>query len=304
VTTVGTFARRVVRDLMGTERDRFNVLAAVFNPAAETATWTYPVGTGPTAISPGSWVELDDELMLVVAATATTTTVLRARENTAEGAHPIKTVARIDPRFTRAAVFDAMRDEIRSWARRLFPVATDVGWPVHAGSGTRTFPWTPDDDLQILDVWLTPEAVGARVPAGPVDQLRSVRLGGSVRNGQGANAERTFVITDPVPFDGVLTVTYAQRFRLNPFTATTDLQTGVGVDPDWERILYYGTMAQLMVPLEASRSSLQGIGESRRDEGVPPGTALQTAGQYLRMRDRALSEAVGTLCQRWPIRST
>src|SRR5690606_30183512 len=96
----------------------------------------------------GSRLQIDDELVHVLAIASSTATVLRGVDGSTAASHASGAVVYPAPRWTNIAVHQAMQDEIRSWQTVLFKVDT-VEFDVSV-NGERAWDWTPTDSLFLL----------------------------------------------------------------------------------------------------------------------------------------------------------
>jgi hypothetical protein len=296
---VAQFALTTRRQLYGTELAKINVL----NGAIVTASTAVIVSTAPTSypggFGAGSRLEIEDELVYVRSITGSTATVIRAVDNTTAASHADGTQVHANPRWPLVDIYDAMKDEIRSWMPHLF-AASSIEFAVTSGNARRGWDWTPTDDLFLLGATVYPTSATDTNYLGR--ELRAIE----VRRGLDTasfTSGASFNLTDPIADDtGTVTVSYAKQFALGTFTGSTDLETTVGIPASTLDVLRAGVKWRLLADQEASRSNVQGQGESRVGREVEVGSAVGQAEAWRRVRDRRLAEEITSLRTRWPYR--
>jgi hypothetical protein len=299
MTTVAEFARTTRRQLYGTELAKINVL----NGAIVTASTAVIVSTAPTSypggFGAGARLEIEDELVYVRSISGSTATVIRAVDNTTAASHADAVQVHANPRWPLVDIYDAMKDEIRSWMPHLF-AADQIEFTMSAGAERRGWDWTPTTDLFLLGATVYPTTTSGTDFRGR--ELRAIEI----RRGQDTAvfaSGSAFIVTDPIYDEaGTISVSYAKQFALGTFTGSTDLETTVGIPASTLDVLRAGVKWRMLADQEASRSNVQGQGESRTGREVEVGAAVGQAEAWRRVRDRRLAEEITSLRTKFPYR--
>lgn len=245
-------------------------------------------------LAPGTFIEIDSEVMMVVQAQDTYVDVLRAQWGTTAASHTQAALIRVQPRFLRSQVHTEIQDEIRSWPSTLFGVTTvDVTW----ASDTYDVDLTGalnKEVTRLLEVRLEPTQ---DEPWGDLFSAVSVHRAATAdfTSGWRLHSLRAAAAA-------TVRVTYAHEFTLSALaTESTDLITTAGLSLTMEDIIRYGAAARLMMSQEAERARIDVQGTTRFAEEVPPQHQLTAAEALMKLRDKRLQDEEERLISRWGV---
>lgn len=244
-------------------------------------------------IAPGIHIEIDSEVLLVVDVSGQTLGVLRAQQGSTAASHTAAALIRVKPRFFRTQVLTELQDEIRSWPRSLYAVASaNVSWS--AGAYDVDLGITAGADIiRLLRAELV-DTTGAE-PYG--DITSSVALFPAAT----ASFTSGWRLHSLVGRNGTVRVTYAKSFVTATLDESTDLQTTVGLSVGMEDIARFGVAGRLLLGQEGERARLDTQGTNRRAEEVPPEHHLRTAKGLTEMRDKRIGEEQDRLLNQWGV---
>ena len=131
-TTIGNLIDRVYREYLEPNDDvqSFSILRLGLSADAADTTVNYSndylTSEEEDALEPGAVVEINQELMLVtsLSTSAEQLTVKRAWKGTTLAVHSVDDIIKINPIFTRKAVFSSVSDQIENLYPTLFAVET------------------------------------------------------------------------------------------------------------------------------------------------------------------------------------
>lgn len=220
----------------------------------------------------GSLLELDQELVRVVSydATQNTVTVERGEYGTVKVAHTIPLLINLNPTYTRAAVFEAVADNIILLYPKLF--TTDNAYLSTVSAGV--FPINDELCVEVLSAWADGWSGHRNIQAEVLDfhQL----AGGRCIITEGRNA-------------GSLWFRY--RRRMAKATAETDLLFDLGMDERWVNIVMTGTAADVLVGRDIPAARTEWIKSVLEAENIRVGTRLSIAGGLRQYRNMLLDDA-------------
>ena len=280
--TVSTIVERVRRQLNSTVRLEVNVLGASLNPTETTVTLTYEL---QNSLRNGAVLSIDNELMRVVNVDelAQEATVIRGWQDSIAAAHTTGVEVLVNPRFTHFDIFDAMLQEIDSWAPDLFDIVdvetatTDetravelaVDYATALGVLRVRRNWTEDaQSLVWPDITFTLQRGSAAAWSAASTSGLIVRL---TNNGVGRANVGSLLLTIAMPYD-------ASDIALDT-VLSTDKNIGAGLI----ELIELGVKYRLMMDDETGRSARNAQDEPRRNEDVSPNAAL-SLGQALANR--------------------
>lgn len=279
--TVQNVIERCRRQLASSLRNEVNVLGANLTTTETVVTLTYEL---QASIGPGAVLSVGRELMRVVAinAAAKEATVIRGWQDSDAEAHTSGDEVLVNPRFTRFDIYDAIVDEISSWAPNLYRVQS-YQWTVTEDQETVELPTALADTLGVIEVrrqWSddTDNTAWPRIDFRP---MRGTP-------GTWSAATESGLLIRLIPNFATMRAGTIHALIGRPFDVTTatlaeddDLVADVGLAPSMIDLLVLGVKMRLMTDDENARSARIAQDEPRRTEEVPAGASL-TVGQTLR----------------------
>lgn len=237
------------------------------------------------AIGPGSVIELGREQILVGAhntGTRTLSGLIRAFRQPAAAAdtHVADTPIYIEPRFSRAATFDAVCDAVESLSPRLYKTETEwvsVGGRVFELENPLAFAavryryqmdgdWISFGDVEILTDW--PDS----------STLVAVQVGAPAVNTSGY---LTYKASFPRPTNEADNLTVA---------------TGDWAMPQkWEQIVMLGAVIALTASVDIDAIGIEFLSKGLEGERFPVASGERIRNSLLRYRDFLMQEAVSAL---------
>jgi len=288
MTTVQAVIDRVLRDLGSGDRDERNRLAA--NVTADATTWTFTYDLN--GIQSGSVVCCGTETVFVWDTSSQAATVTRGDDGSTAAAHDAGDPVTVNPRFTPAAVFDAINDEILAVSSEgLFQMkAVDLTTTATA----RTYDLTAVTTM-LGDPWeIRYDASGAE------NTWPLVRNWTVSRSMPTADFPSGLMLR----VDEYLPAGRTMRVRYRaPFTAATDpadtIEGTVGMPATAIDVVLLGVQARLMSAKETKRTQIESSSDSRRGSDVPVMSAVKTASYLWQLRNSRLVREVARLEQEW-----
>lgn len=279
--TVQNVIERCRRQLASSLRNEVNTLGASLNTTETVVTLTYDL---PASLTAGAILSVGRELMRVVSINAASkeATVIRGWQDSDATTHSTSDECLVNPRFTRFDIYDAMVDEISSWAPNLFKVES-YQWSIADTEETIELPASMADALGVIEVrrqWTADDdntawpTIDWTIMRGTVGTWDQALLSG--------------LVIRLIPNHGVKRTGKIHALIARPFDVTTadleesdDLVTDMGLAPSMLDLLVLGVKLRLMGDDEHGRTGRFTQDEPRRTEEVPPGAAL-TVAQTLR----------------------
>lgn len=251
------------------------------------------------ALVPGSILDVNYELAYVLSYNPNlrTATCKRGFLGTTATSGSSGDLVRINPRFSSAAILDAITDELRSWDSRLFVVQReeltfgkdDVSVMINPtrqpyyGLGMRKRPQTASD-------------VDAHRTMVPFRITRSEDTVDSFSSGYAAHISQSFGISTTVD------AYYALPFDISGLTSSSSLESTHGLTVGMLEILKWGAVARLMAGRETVRADFTVHSRPDLEANVPAGMQLQSGQSYMRMRDMIYDKEYRLLIQQWGMR--
>lgn len=303
--TVSTIIDRLQRQLASSLRMEINVLGALLPATATDTTVTFSYDLAPSLRS-GAVISAGNELMRVISVNvnAKEATVIRGWQDSAPEAHASGTEVGINPRFTRFDIFDAMIDEIDTWAPDLFYVA-DYEFTVAEDAQTVELPTSMADALGVVSVRGQAADRAVDTTTWPQLEFRLQRGDPAVwsqatESGLAIRLLRGVGSSGRMPAGSVL-VSVARPFSTSGIVATTDLVTTTKLAPSMLDVLQLGVKARLMGDDEYGRTGRTTQDEPRRTEETPPGASWQISGGTLQRYERRFAREVQRLRLLYPV---
>lgn len=287
--TVADLVQQTQRHLYGTGKRVVNRLDGDLAANAGTLTVLYNAG----GMIEGSNLAIDDEILHVWTVSGKVATVQRGWLGSTAAQHSDGAIVEVNPRFSRFAIKESLKEEILSWGPEIFGVGqvTISALPSVRGydlAGVTQF-------RHVLDV--TRDAFYS-------DTSNSLPRVSWVPKTSAEFASGYGIVLASFPATSVdLFVTYARGYDVEVFEDNTLLVT-IGLAEEQFDIPAYGAAWRLMSVDESNRSDAYAEGLSKSDERVPPGYRLQTGAQFKRMRDERLAAEQSRLRWKYPLRVT
>lgn len=287
MTTVDQVVTQLLRSpLLAGRREPLDILNGNI-----TASDTSVVNTdGNDLIRGGTYIEIDSELMYVRSVSTNTMTVLRAQLGTTAAAHTSGAIIRIEPRFSRQQIMDALRAEIEDLPYDVYAVEdVELTWPAHTTAITLPAPDTTA--IRLLRVVRVEDADSTRTPRiVPVRMLRRMDTD-EFSSGYGLVLKEGMVFST----NQTVRVTYGRKFDTSTWTTATDLNSDVGLSAALVDAIKAGALWRLMQGTEIERTQVTAVGPSRDQEAVPPTHRMQVEQGLLRSRDLLISREIKRL---------
>jgi hypothetical protein len=244
-----------------------------------------------TQILPGRAIEIDDELMHVwtVDGDARTGVVQRAMQGTTAAAHGGLSIIRVEPRFSRKSILDALRDEIESWPAQLYGIVHWTGSISNQRSSVELDGLEGYSGLRFL-------RAGRESRFSSTDSdTRYPTLGGiGLEVGYATDGYPSGPVlrwNEQVQYAGDVRVVLGAHFQTQIFTSAVDVGS-IGLSRSMLDIAPIGAAARLLFPEETERSDTAALVRSRVATDVPPGATSQVAQTLLAWRNQRISEEV------------
>lgn len=294
--TIGLVLVNETREmLLAGSREQLNTLnGAITDTTGTSVTVTYDLG----GILEGAVIEVDNELMRVIAADTTTkvATVIRGYGNSTAATHATGAQVTVNPKFSRQAIFSAINDGLDDLSGEgLYQMVTTELTYNSAVQGYNITGMTGAEELyQVTYQDVGPAKAWPIVPS-IYTELRP-------------NAE-----TDDFTSGFALIVTgYAQPGRQlrvmvkSPFTRLTaftdDINTAGGLPATCNRLVKYSAGMQLVGWREVLRNAFESQGDTRRAEEIPQGAQVSAARVWQVQYDRGIQNESNSLKRRYPER--
>ena len=220
----------------------------------------------------GSLLELDQELVRVVTydATLNQINVVRGEYGTTQTAHTTPLLLNLNPPYTRAAVFEAVADNIITLYPRLFTAANAYLSTVSAG----VFPINDELAVEVLSAWADGWSGHSNIQSTMVDfhQLAGGRA----------------IITDQLNAGSLW---FRYRRRMKKATAELDKLVDLGVDERWVNIIMVGAAADLMVGRDIPAAQTEWVKSVLEAENIRVGTRMSIAGGLRQYRGLLIDDA-------------
>jgi hypothetical protein len=299
--TVSNVIERVRRSLASTVRMEINVLGASLNDTDTTVQLSYAL---TKSLRSGAVLSIGSELLRVIEVDdlAKTVEVLRGWQDSSAQTHASGDEVLINPRFTRFDIFDAIVEEIETWAPDIFYVEHDE-LAVTDESYSVELPADKADALAVISVhrnWTEDDRAGVwpemdfTLQRGTVGTWSATTLSGLLIRFTSGGSGRARA--------GKVLITLARPYDPSALTEDSDLFEDLGLDRSQMELVELGVKYRLMMDDEQGRSARNAQDEPRRNEEVPPNAAA-SMGQVLMQRyDRRRAQEMTKLRSRYPLR--
>ena len=302
--TVGYLINRTFDLLLGAAREERNQLTGALDAVSTTFTVNYPLNSLKT----GTYLCIDQELMYVWTSTpssgaSSTVTVSRGERGSVATTHLAGAPIQVNPYFTRYAVAETLRDEIRSWAPQVFRVLTAdiplVNYQRGYDMGSLG-PW-----FNILKVTESPDILTAAGGDALWRQI-SYTVSQSANTTSFPSGNCLNVNTPTAPFDSprTLHIVYSAPINVDTTFGENDVLGTMGFDSSEVDIPPYGAAWRLAASREVRRMLTEAQGAVADLTNFPPGYQLKAAEQFKQLRDSRLNDAIVRLRAQYPILRT
>lgn len=218
----------------------------------------------------GSILEIDQELVRVVSydTVAGTVEVTRGIYGTEATTHTTPLLMSLNPQFVRAAVFEAVADNIIQLSPKLYTTNSANLVPVNGLVAS-----IEEDSVEVIEVWQGDFASTIDIKARIVDYHPAV-------------AGRAVILNR-----GVGSFWCRYKKRMSKATAETDLLEDLGVDERWVTIVMAGAAADLMVGKDVSASRTEWVKSVLEAESIRVGTRMSISAGLRQYRAILLDDA-------------
>ena len=322
-TTIGNLVDRIYREYLEPNDDiqSFTVLTGAL--AADTTDNTinynndYLTTEEEDALSAGAFIEINQELMMVVSlnTAAETITVKRAARGTTLAAHSIDDDIKVNPPFPRKVVYDAVVDQINNLFPTLFAVET-VSVTSSDGYtllGTYDSPGTNNYLISVLKAisQYTDFSAGSD-QTGIIFQPVSVELielPNPFTYTDDNGTERTITYTSgpnnvkalqfySIQQGHTVYVTFKKKF-VEP-TAESDTLATVGLEDEYESIIMAGVAAQMIAGRDIPAATTEYITDSIQASVYPVNSSSSIRNSLLQYQQILIQQARKNLRARYP----
>lgn len=297
MTTVADLIEQTKRHLYGGGRVAMNLLSSSITTTDSTVSVTRSQNVGD-----GSLISIENEIMLAydIDGPGKSMTVLRGQLGTTAASHASATVIEVNPRFPRAFIIDALKDEVRSW-KKIYKVAS-ASFTVTANSYVVDLTSTYASAHGVIDVQYSPQFAGqGSWKSAGFTALSGMKL---VRSADSDDISSGFGLHVPggFPYSGEIRVLFAMPFTTTSWTEATDVNSTVGLDASMEDIAPLGAAARLIAPRDIRRLDMSAQGEPDRPDGVQPGQALSVAANLRKLADDRIGQEAQELYAKYPVK--
>ena len=299
-TTIGDLVNRVFREYLEPNDDiqSFSVLrTAITDTTSTTIAYEsdYLTTEEEDAMGAGAFIEIDQELMLVISLNTAdeTLTVKRGARGTTAATHSQDAVIKINPPFIRLNVFNAVKDQIENLYPTLFAVevqtiTTAGGWVALTG----------DDDSRIV------------APLKAVSQYTTLSSGNETTvQFRGVSVELIDVPTSvtatgkAVQFYGIsngvpVHVTFKKKF--GDVASESSTLADIGLETEYEPIIMAGVAAQMIAGRDIPAATTEYITDSIQASVYPVNSSSSIRNSLLQYQQILIQQARKNLRARYP----
>ena len=269
------------------------------------------------AMSAGSFIEINRELMLITAldTASTTLTVMRGARGTDKDSHGINTIIKINPPFPRKNVFDAVSDQITNLYPTLYAVETvettsGTGYTLlgtYSSPGTNNYLVTPIKAISQYTDWSAgSDQTGLTFKGVAVEMID---LPNPFTYTDSTSTERTITYTvgpdvvHALQFSGIASghtcyVTFKKKF-VQP-TLESDTLATIGLEDEYEPIIMAGVAAHMLSGRDIPAATSEFITDQLGTANFPVGAASNIRSGLLSYQNTLLEQAKKDLKARYP----
>ena len=255
----------------------------------------------------GSILELEQELVRVVSydSVASEVTVTRGEYGTVPAAHVTPLLMILNPVYTRAAIFEAVADNLITLSPKLFTTSnellssvTDGVFPINDELAVEVLDVNPGDFITHLDLH------GTIVDFHPMTGGRSLILNvaSSGLMGGDHNSLATGQMVSNTAAMGTVWLRY--RRRMDKATSEADVLADLGVDERWVRIVMFGVAADLFAGRDVTAAQTEWVKSVLEAENIRVGSRMSIAGGLKQLRNMLLEDAQAEMKSEYRTRVT
>ena len=290
MSTASALFERVNRQLLGGTIEEQNKLFTAINSSDTSIVLSYDLA----GLRAGSVFEIDSEMIYIWEAVSgsKTLTVQRGYAGTTAASHSAEAIVKLNPRFPKAQMIDALNQDIDDLASPLNGLFRVVTLTIPYNGSDRQINLTGATNvIDLVDVRL-------RFLSDDYPYVSRARL---QRDLPTADFPSGFAIVFDEPvMSGDLRVRYKAPFA-RVASPSDNIQSVAGVPESMEDILELGIMSRMLSTREVKRNFIESQGDTRRSEEVPPGAMRDSFVNILRLRrDRIIAEAA-KLARQYPL---
>lgn len=322
-TTIGNLVDRIYREYLEPNDDiqSFTLLTGALTADTSDNTVSYNNDYLTTeeedALGAGAFIEINQELMLVVSlnTAAETLTVKRAARGTTLATHSIDDEIKVNPPYPRKVVFDAVVDQIKNLFPTLFAIETVA---VTSGSGyvllgSYDAPGTNNYLVSVLKAisQYTDFSSGSDqtgVIFQPVS-VQMIQLPNPFTYTDSEGTERTITYSsgpnqvNALQFYSIdqghtCYITFKKKF-VEP-TAESDTLATIGLEDEYEAIIMAGVAAQMMSGRDIPMATQNYISESLQAQAFPVGSGTNIRNSLLQYQQILITQARKYLRAKYP----
>ena len=299
-TTIGNLVDRVFREYLEPNDDIqsfTNTRLAVADTTTTTISYEadYLTTEEEDAMGSGGFIEINQELMLVVALNTAdeTLTVVRGARGTTAATHAQGDLVKINPPFIRLNVFNAVKDQIENLYPTLFAVEVQS---ITTANGYVAL--TGGDDNRIV------------APLKAVSQYQSLASGSETTvQFRGVSIELIDVPTTVtasgkvVQFSGIQSgVSVHCTFKKKFGEVSSELSTlaDVGLETEYEPIIMAGVAAQMIAGKDIPAATTEYITDAIQANAYPVGSSSNIRNSLLQYQQILIQQARKDLRARYP----
>jgi hypothetical protein len=281
VSTANALLERVNRQLLSGTVEEQNKLSTAVDNDDTSFFMLYDLA----GIRAGTIFEIGSEIVYVweVNNGSKALTVQRGYAGTTATSHSVGSIVKINPRFPKAQMLDALNqdiDDLSSPLNGLFRVVTTT--LEYNGSDRQINLTGATNVIDLVDVRL-------RYLSDDFPYVSKTKLQRDLPTLDFPSGYA--VVFNEALMSGDLIVRYKAPFA-RVSSLTDDVQSVAGVPTSMEDILEMGVMSRMLSVREVKRNFIESQGDTRRSEEVPPGSMRDSFGNILRLRrDRIIAEA-------------
>jgi len=291
-TTVGDLVDEVYRKVNSVYREEIDVIneGGAFTTTDTTLTVLY----GATSAGEGDILEIGSELLYLVSISTLDYTVIRGMLGTTAIQHADASLIRVNPRFSRLDIKNAVKASINSWKELYWVDHTSVNAAHHVNSDRGFLIGGLAEDFKDI------KQVRYMNDQGVIARLSEAWISRDYTSNDMAylNFEKDFY--HPMQTGGVeLDVLYSRPFQTSIFDDDTNLEQQVKLPPSMHDMPVLGALWRLLAAEEGSSADPHPQGMYRRREEVPPGYAQQVALSYKQLLTSRIGDEEYKLDQRY-----
>jgi hypothetical protein len=322
--TIGNLVDRVFREYLEPNDDvqSFTILRGSMDSDATDITVEYEsnylTSEEEDSLQPGAVVEINQELMLVTTlnTSAEQLTVKRAWKGTTLAAHAVDDIVRLNPVFTRKAIFDSISDQIENLYPTLFAVETKTltsgtGYRIIGTHGTdsdtNNYLVTPIQALsQYTDFTSGTDETGLKF-IGVAVEMVDLPNGFTYTDENSVERTKTYTtgpqVVHAMQFQGITAgyevyVTFKKKFV--PPTSEATTLVSVGLESEYEPIVMAGVAAQLIAGRDIPTATLENITQGVALQSYPVGSSTSIRNSLLQYQNILIQQARKNLRAKYP----